>query len=689
MSEGATLFFGGKPVEFILNAEDEVVSFTVPAMLPGDKKIYFQEGDGGTTPLGSFEISGAGTASGGEAVAPSDTPSTPTTPEGDEIVPSGTGGSTTGSMTPDDFAGTTGGSTGGSTGGGTSGGTPEPAALSATLTVQKQFDTRLGLVKLNWNVTGGDEISELYIYGGFYRIEGDNAASNPCGKIEDAYGKRNLLVHSDGNDLNDGSPNFNTWNKFMSSAQECTSGTNCKGYTPPTALKDPDGNKYFTRALLAKLEMADPNITVMEKADHLDLYLTPELLLADHPPYCRMDLKNAGAFVKSGEMYTRLLTRTPFTLYAKTASGEEKKITVSVPDLPDANITATVDVLNDQPKIKFTANYGYALLPVNAPAGCTKSGGNYSPKGSGMVEATCPLSKSQQLTVSAVGIGQLGSDTKTFKIEADSIQKEFKPTTFTASDSTLCNADTGDWWKNCPKAGTLKLFGYATRSFTVSEKDGSNWVTVGSPKKAPWVKGIRVKAFKYDGSSCGEVSKSIDDLTALPSGVSVAVDGRLLLKADLPRSHNCSRYELSVQDLDSSWSSASSLEAPYQAQFDLSNGSTGASYDCMIDDCDAWGESDCCDSHDCGACPSSNVHDCTNHKTTGAFNWSGRHIKSVTSTCGGSFSGSADGGNYELQTGNWTNSVDGTSMNCEIKATTWDDQTITRTFNAGPWDDNC
>lgn len=687
MTADATLFFDGKPVEYILNEEDGAVSLTVPPSLPGSKSIYSQEGDSGANPIGSFEISGNEGASGGTVTPPPSTPPAPTGEEGETITPSGsgTGGTTTGV----DAGGTTGGTSGGTTGSGTTGGLPPVTGVTATLAVNKQFSTRFGLVDLHWNVTATEEISELYIYGSFYRIEADGTASNPCGKIDDAYGKRSLLVHSNGDDLNVPSPNFDIWNKYMGSAKLCTDSNNCHGYTAPVSLNDPDGGKYETRKLLALNYKMTPDL--IEQDAGVLKYAIPDLLFADNPPYCRIDLKKDGAFVKSGDLYTRLLTRNPFTLYVKTSSGADKVVTSSAPDLPVANITASAEVLTDKPKIKFTANYGYALLPATAPAGCTSPAVTYNPNGSGSVTAECPLNKSQQLTVSAVGIGKAGAASETFKIESTAVQKELKPTTFYEEGSSLatCEAGAADWWKSCPKKGDLKLFGYATRTWTVSQKKGSNWETVGSPKTTPWIMGMEIKGYKYDGSSCGTSGfKAITDMKTLPNGVSIAVDGRLLLQAKLPRNHGCTHYELEALDLDSSSTGKESVDAPYDAEFDISNGSTHGAYNCLVDDCDEWGESDCCDGN-CDQCPSSLVHDCTDHTSSGSFNWSGRHIKHVESTCGGTFNGGQpDNGNYDLQTGDWTNSVGGKSMECDIKATTWDDQIITRHFGFS-WNDNC
>jgi hypothetical protein len=355
----------------------------------------------------------------------------------DEIItPSGTGtgsGSDTGSVTGENVGtGTTGGTTGGETppadtdDDGTTAPTA-PTALTATIHATKMFDTRLGLVRMDWTVAGGDDLSELYIYsGGFYRVEVDASEANPCGEIaDDTYssnGNRLLLVHSNGDDLNAGSQNYNQWSGYLGTAQKCTEET-CNGYVPE-----------------------------MKGA-----------------PVCRMDLKDSnGSAIRSGTFYTRVLEDSQtFKLYAKTSSGEETSAATSAPAIDPVDLSVSMSVQSDdQLHVSVTAKN--VLRKISITSGCKSDSETLQKNGEDDYIGTCPFKDKQAIALKAYGIGSNNTATRTYKVNiVDTKKVELK-------DFSDHNCKGGDsfGWPDCE--GTLSLAAHVSAAdYTIKDQDGN------------------------------------------------------------------------------------------------------------------------------------------------------------------------------------------------------------------------
>jgi cysteine-rich repeat protein len=94
--------------------------------------------------------------------------------------------------------------------------TPQPPAdLQVSLTVTKMFDTKPGLVKINYSRTGGGSVKQFYIYGGF--SEDGNCDG--------------LVVDPSGVPLNQGSKNYLKYQSLLTGTACKEADANCHDYT--------------------------------------------------------------------------------------------------------------------------------------------------------------------------------------------------------------------------------------------------------------------------------------------------------------------------------------------------------------------------------------------------------------------------------------------------------------------------
>ncbi len=92
---------------------------------------------------------------------------------------------------------------------------PPPAGLQVSLTVTKMFDTKPGLVKIGYSRTGGGNVKQFYIYGGF--SEDGNCDG--------------LVVDPSGVPLNQGSKNYLKYQSLLTGTACKEADANCHDYT--------------------------------------------------------------------------------------------------------------------------------------------------------------------------------------------------------------------------------------------------------------------------------------------------------------------------------------------------------------------------------------------------------------------------------------------------------------------------
>jgi hypothetical protein len=582
MTVDDTLLFDGHPIEGAVNEADGAVAFVVPtASLPGGKKVAF----GGGSEIHSittFEVTGAEGPSEG-AIAPSAVG----TPSGtDEVItaPStggtGTGGTTTG--------GTTGGSTGGladadgdgipdvsdSCPGTPSGATvdskgcpppPPPAAFSVKIKATKMFDTHLGLVKVEGTVSGGTgDIADYYVYsGGFYRVESDKTDPNPCGKITSdigysSNGSRNLLVHSDGNDLYDGTTNYDQWSNYLSSAKPCKDdGSNCNGYTAALAV-------------------------------------------IDHPPVCRMDLKDkGGAFLKKDQtftLYTRVLDAgQAFHVYAKTSNGEEASDASDVITGDPVDVSTSASIAGD--KVTLTANYtGVLLRPSPSPLAASPTGPNLTNKGAGIYSGTYPFVNGTLVSFLLRGIGETNVVTKTYKVDI-------------SNSATV----------------TLKDFGNHNAIFTNGCGSFQDCKGTLSLQATVAGSGYSIKDEKGDSLASGATMVGIGDVNLYANGdkfiATKPVGGGTVTFDNVPRDYDHYVWYAKVGSVKSNELSSGSDFTPYVAKITFKTTNVDGSLTTHFSSGD---DGDCNDYDDCGH----------NAVEKGDMEWAdARHIKDITANC--------------------------------------------------------
>jgi hypothetical protein len=468
------------------------------------------------------------------------------------------------------------------------------AAFSLNITADKDFDTRLGLVRLSWASTG--QIEEIYLWSaGFNREAGDAAEDDPCGKI----GKRHLLVNSKegdnlGFELNDGTPAHEALLPYLNSARSCDESI-CEGYAAS----------------------------------------------ADGTPVCRIDLDPA---IPSGAFYTRTLTRNAvYHVCAKTAEGTTCTASDAVAT-PQVSFEGSSAEMSADGKIRFTLNYLYAVREVSAPIGCVKDNGGSTfsdrNRGQGILVASCPLDgpkislssvgrrklsfqstpaqedqtsslsfrkvadatfrPNADLQFSAQGIGAGNSDAKYYKIDKAS------PVLTLRADGAVACDDADLTAAHCP--GRIDLVVEATREFDLLEiKAGSDAEKV-LHGKAP--AGLPIVLSSNQGPS---------SLAAVPTESAAET-----LFKGVPRDHDHHKWratvELDGKTYKSDWWKAPPLAAGFKL---LSATQTlhPSNWDtCSHEDTDD-GESEC------GVC----VETSGFYQATVA--WEGRHLKNVGVYC--------------------------------------------------------
>ena len=482
---------------------------------------------------------------------------------------------------------------------------PTPASadlpLAASVTVESQFDKRLGLVHISWSVQGGN-LSELYLYSnGFNRLNTDGSTEDPCGAIDDSVyshnGKRRLLLNSTstggnlGEDLNEDSPAHVAVTPYLEGADECGD-SNCRGYTP------------------ARTEEGKRSLSMT--------------------PVCRIDLKDAnGTFVTHGSFYSRVLVKDAvFHLYAKTADGSEASSdsdAVEVPQTAIENITAAPTASG----MTFTIDYIYGIRPASvSPAGCTidatQSQIDDRQKGRGRLVVSCPLTKSN-VRFTAYGIGSGNHDSRPFAIALGAPVIE-KPRDAGYHECSNGSPD----FDNCKGQFTIEAKAY--RSFTITDLT----------KHTPLVSGkTGIGATKLTLVSDGN-----DRHDAEMSGIDSDGKPKFTFKKVTHDYQNTSWHAEAV--VGGNTISSEILEKAYPASFNISANfgpTLNLSHYDVCDNGQGWG----LEGH-CGYCVDS--HDI---QIATSLSWEGRHISRIDVSCNRGDIAIGNPGlsqtNYEIQTG--------------------------------------
>ncbi len=407
--------------------------------------------------------------------------------------------------------------------------------LSAKIEPENLFETRLGLVKIHWEVQGGEPLTDLYIYSaGFYRVPSDFLVKDDleCGtRIDPVHtnrtnGKRRLLVRADGQDYNDGVDELNRLGPMIDSAQKCVDGANCNGF-------------------------AGRGTT----------------------PTCRIDLKDsAGNLKRSGDLYTRVLVKDAvFTLYARTQTGEEKLIMSNPVAVPDAGLSVSFDSLLNEAKIRVSVSATNAVKKMTPPSGCTTTRNSYDDRQMGKIdlEATCPVS-ANKFKIEVVGIGAGNREYRTYETSIEDPTVEIKDAGNFRCDSFPGNPPNHDDCK-----GKFDIEVKAWRNFTLKQMPEGTVIPGGSGKTTQGISKIDLIANNGDDQS-EEIEGSTEE-------------GKVTF-TNVPRTHANYMWKGKVTIGKKSYSSEW-LRKKFDAEFKVTAWNAGMRYDYNIDgvDCESWG----------------------------------------------------------------------------------------------------
>ncbi|MBI3540854.1 MAG: hypothetical protein HY073_01765, partial [Deltaproteobacteria bacterium] len=176
----------------------------------------------------------------------------------------------------------------------------------------------LGVIQIDWTVTGRTATTSAYVYGAFNRLPADETTnSNPCSLSR--FGGRYLAVAPNGSELTSGSPNYQTYSTYATGIQ-CTPGSTCLT----------DAKSRFINGTTWEYIPA-PNVAPIQTS-----------------PVCKITLP-AGA---TGTFYTKNIGFASFPLAIVATDGTTTKIAYgsTIPQAAVANIQA----MNGAPFVAFS-----------------------------------------------------------------------------------------------------------------------------------------------------------------------------------------------------------------------------------------------------------------------------------------------------------------------------------------------
>lgn len=363
-------------------------------------------------------------------------------------------------------------------------------------------DTELGLIRIKWKKTG-EEPQQFYLYGPFNR----RTDTEGCEK----EGSRYLAVNSGGNEIPDGSPNANTYRRYLAGETCDEAAGNCLGFT--------------------------------------------------HNPgdatFCKIDLREVGV---GGVFYTRFHTKNAkFVIAAQAQDGhwetDEAVFEAPAPEIDGISVT----MMGDRPAVRVQFSYRYAVLvgldgcqsdiPLNMP--------NVDLEGvlidsDGSVNAACKLTgPSKTFTMTVRGIDPSETLSEIYRVELGEPDLTLTNGTFyeAQTGTFLCAGNDSDWWKDCDRAGELELYARVRRPVTVLRKTGASFETV-STENVPWVGSMEIRAYgpnKVQG--CGQAGPlTVPSSGELPEGLERSGD-QLKMIVRLRRDHGCTEYEAIATEL--------------------------------------------------------------------------------------------------------------------------------------------
>lgn len=606
ITEDCTIFFGGKPIEFVYHAENETVEFTVPPGLPGDKTIHAQCGDSGVKLIEkNFNVpsAGGGDSAAGDAVPPEGGAGDTGTAGGEEIIPegtpSGTGGATTGGEAPppdsdgDGVADTVDacpGTVSGTAVDGTGCPPPPPTPTGAEIlkfVVEKSADS--GAQLMTFHVAFEFvRAKEAYVWGNVLNrtpSDGDLAAAEQC-KIQ---GDRSLRTNEIGKKLNPGTDPYTKLpvegvlcdNTNASTADDCKSSSS----SARLDLSPMDGSRFEDPLLkkdLYALQYQLPKGGYLEQVSPDKMIaVTPGLIeFIEKNPSCRLDLKKDGNLVTAGEFFTR--SHAQYGNLCLVLRGEDDgwKVQCLTGDkLKAANVAITsssVHVPSD--KMAVTLKLDYSPGTSAQATGCTKKADAVQSTGQGHYEGECVINTlTKKIDVTVYGVGEHNKQKKAYAIELGSPTVTLKP-----MGAVPLENETGDF----------KLQYKAVRDFTI--KDGD---TVLQSGEASWF-----SQTYFEGFPSGNGWKAVSS----PS----EFGGEVAVTQDVSHSH----WSFAIKDFDGSIKGASYDSPGFPKEFTTKQTSGGGGM--VITGTETFPPPGVCS----GGIPIRVYH---------YFNWEGQNIKSI------------------------------------------------------------
>lgn len=458
LEEDSTLFIGNQPVDYTYDADQGTVSFLVPAMLAGPKKITSQSGDSGVRVIdASFQV----------IAKPSATPTAPASEapvaanDGDVILPSGEA-----TPPPSDVPSVENPSNPAPE-------TPaEPAAPAGpaiqTFNVDKAAGAALSTYHVTWSVTGA---KAAYLWGNaFNRTDDDKNAPEDarCGLTADG---RYLAVNSDGNKLIAGSPNFDKYKAYTQgvlckNTDDLTT-NNCEGSPEPAVAPAPADEQ----------PQSDSDVSLqginLDKSAVSSAIIKAVDLLSDQNPSCRIDLT---AF--SGEFFTRSLAKNGKICLAIQGSDDVWSVQCRGVDAPKAGLAegdSNVIISTERPVVILDFNYFNAVSAPKSEDCVEISPSLPSTAGAGHYRAECKIKKdSMKVSVKVQGIGKGNVEKRSYRIDFAKPEATMK----LYGAPLLSN-----------KEGEMKLQYTASRTYAVTDLR-TDTVISAEGVTCPWVNGI-------------------------------------------------------------------------------------------------------------------------------------------------------------------------------------------------------
>lgn len=321
-----------------------------------------------------------------------------------------------------------------------SGNAPTEASIEMFTVEKIDVPNNFMTYKISYQFSGA---KQAYLYGNIFNRTPLEKATPACGKSEDG---RFLVTNSDGNNLIEGSPNFETY-AHLAEGKRC------------------NANNSDTGDDCVMTDDAYPQ--GISQDEHFSSQTNPR---------CRLDLVKSENLVTSGSLFTRSYARFGQVCIAVQDSGDQWSVQCRRLDAPKPDFTIEkLEISKEHPVVEIEISFSHAALSPKLSTNkglCVVKAATFMEKtGAGKKSWQCPITKGNPdltLKVAGIGEGSLNTVWKHYLVRLGKIDLTFEFHDDSAThgvevDSSSCLGGAAA----CP--GSVKLDWAVTRKYSIVE----------------------------------------------------------------------------------------------------------------------------------------------------------------------------------------------------------------------------